>query len=112
MDVEDYYHVTAFAQHIPVRTWDQYPSRVVVNTLRLLTLLERHAVKGTFFVLGWVAEHYPALVQAIRAQGHEVGCHSYSHQLIYHQTPEEFEQIYYDENSGSLPDAAAHKTAA
>lgn len=28
------------------------------------------------------------------------------------RTPEEFERTYYDENFGSLPDAAAHKTAA
>lgn len=34
------------------------------------------------------------------------------HSSLGHQTPEEFEQTYYDENSGSLPDAAAHKTAA
>lgn len=34
------------------------------------------------------------------------------HSSLGHQMPEEFEQTYYDENSGSLPDAAAHKTAA
>lgn len=34
------------------------------------------------------------------------------HSSLDHRTPEEFERIYYDENSGSLPDAAAHKTAA
>ena len=33
------------------------------------------------------------------------------HSSLDHQTPEEFEQTYYDEISGSLPDAAAHKTA-
>ena len=34
------------------------------------------------------------------------------HSSLDHQTPEEFERTYYDEISGSLPDAAAHKTAA
>ncbi|MFC4266537.1 integrase core domain-containing protein, partial [Arthrobacter cryoconiti] len=34
------------------------------------------------------------------------------HSALGHQTPEEYEQTYYHENSGSLPGAAAHKTAA
>lgn len=34
------------------------------------------------------------------------------HSSLGHQTPEEFEHTYYDENFGPLPDAAAHKTAA
>ncbi len=34
------------------------------------------------------------------------------HSSLDHQTPEEFERTYYDENSVSLPDDAAHKTAA
>ena len=34
------------------------------------------------------------------------------HSTLEHQTPEEFERTYYAEISGSLPDAAAHKTAA
>ncbi|MGP9784667.1 IS3 family transposase [Glutamicibacter sp. AOP12-B1-11] len=34
------------------------------------------------------------------------------HSSLDHQTPEEFERAYYDEMTGSLPDAAAHNTAA
>lgn len=34
------------------------------------------------------------------------------HSSLDHQTPEEFEQTYYDEVSGSLPDTTARKTAA
>ncbi len=41
-------------------------SRVVGNTERLLDLFDEHAVRGTFFVLGWVAERYPALVTVDR----------------------------------------------
>jgi len=37
-----------------------------------------------------VAERHPALVKAIRAAGHEIGCHSYAHRLIYDQTPATF----------------------
>jgi transposase InsO family protein len=34
------------------------------------------------------------------------------HSSLEHRTPEEYEKTYYDENSGSLPDAAAHIAAA
>src|SRR6266568_1719500 len=69
VDVEDYYHVEAFADRIPRETWSQYPSRVVRNTHRVLELLEEAGAKATFFVLGYVAEREPALVRAIQDAG-------------------------------------------
>lgn len=90
VDVEDYFHVEAFSKDVAPQSWPSYPSRVVDNTTRLLGLLERYRVRGTFFVLGWVAEREPGLVREIAARGHEIACHSYWHRLIYRLTPEEF----------------------
>src|SRR5262245_13748466 len=90
IDVEDYYHVTGFECHIRREDWGDYPSRVVPNTQRILNLLERHQIKASFFVLGWVADRFPALVREIDAAGHEIGSHSYWHRLVYHLTPNEF----------------------
>jgi polysaccharide deacetylase family protein (PEP-CTERM system associated) len=90
IDVEDYYHVSALASAIPRDTWHQRESRVAASTDRILALLDEHRVKGTFFVLGWVADHVPGLVKRIASLGHEVACHGYSHQLIYRQTPSVF----------------------
>lgn len=90
VDVEDYFQVSAFERHVPRARWDEYPSRVVASTQRLLALLQRHGVRGTFFVLGWVANKFPQLVREIHAAGHEIGSHSYWHRLIYTQTPDEF----------------------
>lgn len=90
VDVEDYYHVNGFSDVIDPKTWDTYESRVVANTQRILRLMESHEVRGTFFILGWVAERFPDLVREIDRAGHEIGCHSYWHQLIYGMTPEEF----------------------
>jgi polysaccharide deacetylase family protein (PEP-CTERM system associated) len=90
IDVEDYYHVSALAPAIPRDTWEQRESRVAASTERLLAMLDEHRVKGTFFVLGWVADHVPGLVKRIASLGHEVACHGYSHQLIYRQTPDVF----------------------
>jgi len=90
VDVEDYYQVSAFERQIPRNRWDRYDSRIVANTRRVLRLLDRHGVRATFFVLGWVAERFPGLVSEIHAGGHEIGSHSFWHRLIYEQTPAEF----------------------
>src|SRR4051812_48223361 len=65
IDVEDYYHVSALASGIPRDTWSQRESRVAASTDRLLAMLDEHRIKGTFFVLGWVADAVPQLVKRI-----------------------------------------------
>lgn len=90
VDVEDYYHVAALAPAIPRDSWDRRESRVEASTERLLALLAERGIRGTFFVLGWLAERSPALVRRIAAAGHEIGCHGFSHQLIYRQSAAEF----------------------
>jgi polysaccharide deacetylase family protein (PEP-CTERM system associated) len=90
IDVEDYFHVSAFADVVSPANWDSYESRVCRNTDRLLALLEDAGVHATFFVLGWVAERYPDLIQRIHAAGHELASHSYDHGLVYDKTPDQF----------------------
>jgi polysaccharide deacetylase family protein (PEP-CTERM system associated) len=90
VDVEDYYHVSGFEHCIARSQWDGFESRVAASTHRILDLLDEAQVRATFFVLGWVAERQPALVRSIHDAGHEIGCHSYEHRLIYEQTPNAF----------------------
>jgi len=90
IDVEDYYHVSAFETDIERSAWPGFESRVSDSTRRLLDLLDAHETKATFFVLGWVADHCPALVREIDRRGHEIGSHSYWHRLVYNLTPEQF----------------------
>ena len=90
VDVEDYFHVAALASAIPRDSWPEREYRVEANTERLLALLAERGVRGTFFVLGWVAERSPALVKRIAQAGHEIACHGFSHQLIYRQRPQDF----------------------
>lgn len=92
IDVEDYFHVSAFADHVDRAAWDKMDTRVERNTGRILELLAERDVRATFFILGWVAERSPGLVREIAAAGHEIACHGFSHQLIYKQTPDEFRQ--------------------
>lgn len=90
VDLEDYFHVSAFEGAVNRDNWPSYPSRIAENTRRLSRLLQDENVKATFFVLGWVAEHFPELVEELRGAGHEIATHGYEHRLVYEQTPEEF----------------------
>jgi polysaccharide deacetylase family protein (PEP-CTERM system associated) len=92
VDVEDYFHVEAFAGMIPRASWGDYECRVERNTDRILDLLDDCRATATFFILGWVAERYPKLVHKITERGHEPACHSYWHRLIYTLTPDEFRE--------------------
>ncbi len=90
IDVEEYFHVSAFEQVIRPAEWPACESRVEGSVDRILELLEGGQVRATFFVLGWVAAHSPGLVRRIARAGHEIGCHSFAHRLIYSQERAEF----------------------
>lgn len=90
VDVEDYFHVSVFDGTLPRHNWTALESRVCANTDRLLQIFDEVGVRATFFVLGWVAERYPALVQRIAAARHEIASHGYAHRLVYDQTPSAF----------------------
>jgi polysaccharide deacetylase family protein (PEP-CTERM system associated) len=90
VDVEDYFHVSAFAGVVPRSQWPVLESRVCRNTSRLLDILEQAGVHATFFVLGWVAERFPTLVKEIHGAGHELASHSFDHGLVYDKSPDAF----------------------
>ena len=90
VDVEDFFHVSAFESIITPEQWKDYQPRVDTNTRKLLDLFAKHDVKSTFFVLGWVAERYPELIKDIHAQGHEIASHGYAHRRATEQTREQF----------------------
>ena len=91
-DVEEYFHAAALANAFGGAPWTSLPSRVCASTERILDLLDENAARGTFFVLGWVAERQSDLVRKIQRRGHEVACHGYSHRLIYEQSIDEFRE--------------------
>ena len=92
VDVEDYFHVSAFDSVVARADWGSFESRVTPNTDRVLELFASANIRSTFFVLGWVAERFPALVRRIVEQGHEVASHGYHHQLLYMLTPKQFRE--------------------
>jgi polysaccharide deacetylase family protein (PEP-CTERM system associated) len=92
IDVEEYFHPTEFQSTLDQREWTRLPTRIDGETKVVLDLLDAHEVKATFFILGWVALHHGALVREIVSRGHEIGCHSHLHQLVYELTPAQFRE--------------------
>ena len=92
VDVEDYYHVSAFEKHIKREKWDSYPSRIEENITKILDIFGNHDIKATFFILGWVAEKYPESIKKIAQFGHEIASHGYSHIRVTNQEPLQFRE--------------------
>jgi polysaccharide deacetylase family protein (PEP-CTERM system associated) len=89
IDFEDWFQPFA-ARSVP--GWEQHPSRVPQDTQRLLTVLRRHNVRCTFFVLGEVAERFPDEIRAIHQAGHEIGSHGHRHLPLFLQQQDQFEK--------------------
>lgn len=79
VDVEDYFHVSAFENQISPKDWSSCKPTVDYNTRRILDLFDEHDTKSTFFILGWVAEAFPDLIKEIHNRGHEVASHGTNH---------------------------------
>ena len=61
-----------------------------VGIWRLLDLLARHDIRGSFFVPAVVAETFPELLPAFVERGHEVGLHGFFHEIVAHTSDAEF----------------------
>jgi polysaccharide deacetylase family protein (PEP-CTERM system associated) len=82
VDLEEWFHVCG-VRALAQPQWDRLPSRVELTTQLVLDLLDHASVRATFFIVGWIADRYPRLVETVRAAGHEIGSHSYSHTRAY-----------------------------
>ena len=56
---------------------------------KLLDLFKKEGIKATFFVTGMMAEQYPDLIHRIPEEGHELGCHGYTHERFDRMEEEE-----------------------
>ena len=81
-DIEEWFHLLEFEPVRRMDSWSSFESRIDKNLNRILELLDEANQPATFFVLGWIAEHYPNLIKRIDEQGYEIGLHSYGHQLL------------------------------
>ena len=89
VDLEDWFHVCG-VEPLRFERWETLPSRVEPTTRWLLDVLDRADVRATFFIVGWVAERFPRLVEAVRDAGHEIGSHGHAHRRVYELDGEAF----------------------
>jgi polysaccharide deacetylase family protein (PEP-CTERM system associated) len=85
VDLEDYYC------DLPFSSWNRYESRIINLTARILNIFDKYSVHATFFVLGYIAERHPELIEEVTSRGHEIASHSYSHPNLKNTNKEIFE---------------------
>ena len=66
---------------------------------RILTLLNKHNAKGTFFVTCDCIEKYPEIFQELITNGHEIALHAYRH--------ERFDELSYGEKEEQIKKSIA-----
>jgi polysaccharide deacetylase family protein (PEP-CTERM system associated) len=77
IDLEEWYHSEL------VEGKRSSCSQVAEATAPILDLLDQYQTKASFFVVGEIADQNPDLIQSIFQKGHEIGCHGYSHTLLW-----------------------------
>ena len=73
----------------------------LVGVPRILRILDRHGVRGTFFVPGYTAERHPRVIRDIVAAGHEIAHHGYLHESL-QDVPPQVEARWFDRGLEAL----------
>lgn len=95
VDVEGFCEGMAESFPIPA---DMVQSRrekdeIASNVDETLEFLDTHEVKGTFFILGIIAQEQPNVVRRIVDDGHEIASHSYEHLRLYNMDPSTVKEV-------------------
>ncbi len=53
-----------------------------VHTVEILSILKKHDIKATFFVIGENANYFPDILRQIAEEGHEIGNHTFTHLIV------------------------------
>lgn len=91
-DIEDWYNHDDYSRDLD---WGKHEVRIYDGTEKILDALAERNMKGTFFCVGWLAEHHPKIIQWISDNGHQLGCHSYQHELATRFTRGQFKEDTY-----------------
>lgn len=74
--------VLGFDMETDIGSWTPFYEGLAHGTPVILDLLARHGITATFFFTGDAARKDPAVVQAVRAAGHEIGAHTLFHETV------------------------------
>lgn len=89
-DIEEWFHILDHEQTHSTYEWSKFESRIQIGMDIIYDILDKTNSSATFFVVGWIAEKYPAIVREISNRGYEIGSHSHLHQLVYNQDKKTF----------------------
>lgn len=91
-DVEEWFHILDLPTCPEKTKWIYLESRLEYGLERFLEGISGTETSCTFFILGWVAEHYPRIVKRIASSNNEIAAHGYGHELITKQSPRAFRE--------------------
>lgn len=89
-DIEEWFHILDNKSTKTEKQWLNYESRIHKNMETIFKIIDKKKLKPTFFVVGWIAEKYPEIIQKITNRGIEIGSHTHLHQLIYENDEKAF----------------------
>lgn len=90
VDFEEWFHILECESSPRVNQWNDLESRIDFIGIRLLDFLDKYKIRGTFFILGWIAQRYPELIQEIVRRKHEIGTHGHMHLMVSKLSADEF----------------------
>jgi polysaccharide deacetylase family protein (PEP-CTERM system associated) len=91
-DIEDWFHILDNPKTKGIAEWKKFSSRLEPNLDLILNLIEKNKTRATFFCVGWIANEYPDQIRRISDAGYEIGSHTHLHQLVYEQSPQQFDE--------------------
>ena len=89
-DIEEWFHLLDHPATKTEKQWVNYETRIHDNMETIFNILDKYRVSASFFVVGWIAEKYPEIVKMIDDRGYQIGSHTHTHQLAYHQDRKTF----------------------
>ena len=107
IDLEDWFHAELVRPLVQPKLGGGWPKRRVIWAVEpILIMLRRFGVRATFFVVGDVMRHNPELIERIHGEGHEIGCHGWSHRTLWSLDPARFawELQEFDRDASSVLD--------
>ena len=88
-DVEDWYNCDFISGDFD---WDKFEYCLDKSFMPVLDEMDKMGLKSTCFCLGWLAEKHPDIIREISKRGHQIGCHSYQHELSFRFNPDKFKE--------------------
>jgi peptidoglycan/xylan/chitin deacetylase (PgdA/CDA1 family) len=74
-----YFHGDRNKNNIAI-TFDDGPAE---ETIKVLEILKKYDIKGTFFIVGKMIKSREYIIEAIKKDGHEFGNHTFSHKRLW-----------------------------